>query len=941
METGYFMDNNEIHFNNVSSLAQDTIRKNPFRIYDVEKTEENCLLAVSLNGEALKNIPKVLHTTEICLTAVRQNGFALKHVSKKLLTVEICLAAIQNHASAINYVPDNLRSPAMYTKVIEKNGRFLEYIPTRFINKTRCNIAIKQNGLALKFVPTKFLSKELLSLAINQNGLALACVPSKNKTKNLCLTAVENTPLAIKFVPNRFKTEELCLSALHADWKTFKHLPEIFITLERSIETLERVIRLQNEVFVKDIVSFLPLHIKEDPQIVALTKSNYPQVDTLIVIKNERTFKSKKYDKELGVFRTIERTTNQKKLETKEFSEFLDFYNYIDADLNEVNLFDYNFDGIKLKDFNIDGAYIRSDVLISNNLYDSTFYNNALDINSNFYETMPSLANELAELNSNVPQQEIVDLTLNDSDRRFFYISDMHLNHNLKKKFPEHGSAIEIKLYIRELVKKLLKSVQHKISSDYLLIAGDISFSLQVSEIFYQELSKQWRGKIIVVLGNHELWYKDMPASSFDLFDIIEKYRKMLKDLRIKLLHNELLIVGSHGSKCIAEKKLLNISGEELKSLCLQSSTCILGGVGFSGYNNDFNALNGIYRNTIKTIEEDLLETKKFENVYNKVRSVITDDKVIILTHTPKENWSKDTYNSKWIYVNGHTHQNQCFTDDVKTIYADNQVGYHSSSFGLKHFKLSKIYNIFKYYDSGIYRISREQYLDFNRGIEATVTFNRVSGEIVMLKKSNAYCFIWADKGRLYLLNGGAIKKLTHMDISYYYDNMDVYTNAIKAMLNNYNKALKQISNDIKSIGGLGTVHGCIVDIDFYNHIYVNPIDGKITPYYATSIIDKYTYPNIAKLLKDNRNDLYINYCKALPNNKNSLLSVKNVGLSSQLVHFVPDTSMYEPSRVMKSLQYLTELNVIRNWNDDVITGFIETESLPSNLISSSNNTLL
>lgn len=42
---------------------------------------------------------------------------------------------------------------------------------------------------------------------------------------------------------------------------------------------------------------------------------------------------------------------------------------------------------------------------------------------------------------------------------------------------------------------------------------------------------------------------------------------------------------------------------------------------------------------------------------------------------------------------------------------------------------------------------------------------------------------------------------------------------------------------------------------------------------------------------------------------------IRNIAISE----FVPDTFMYSPSRQMLTIQYLTELNVIRFWNDEII----------------------
>ena len=149
---------------------------------------------------------------------------------------------------------------------------------------------------------------------------------------------------------------------------------------------------------------------------------------------------------------------------------------------------------------------------------------------------------------------------------------------------------------------------------------------------------------------------------------------------------------------------------------------------------------------------------------------------------------------------------------------------------------------------------------------------------------------------------------------------MDIYAKSIKMMLSDYTNTLQQISSNVKSFGGSGHTHGCIVDIDFYNHIYLNPIDGTITPYYATSMTDKYVYPNVARLLESHNKDLYDNYCKFIStHNNNSLLELKTVTLNENVVEFIPDTSIYKASNQMFNLQYLIKYNIIRKWSDDVI----------------------
>ena len=48
----------------------------------------------------------------------------------------------------------------------------------------------------------------------------------------------------------------------------------------------------------------------------------------------------------------------------------------------------------------------------------------------------------------------------------------------------------------------------------------------------------------------------------------------------------------------------------------------ILGGLGFSGYNEEFNANDGVYRATVDRNTE-IQESKKFEQLYDKLTDVL------------------------------------------------------------------------------------------------------------------------------------------------------------------------------------------------------------------------------------------------------------------------------------------------------------------------------
>ena len=138
-----------------------------------------------------------------------------------------------------------------------------------------------------------------------------------------------------------------------------------------------------------------------------------------------------------------------------------------------------------------------------------------------------------------------------------------------------------------------------------------------------------------------------------------------------------------------------------------------------------------------------------------------------------------------------------------------------------------------------------------------------------------------------------------------------------KEPLEKYTKYQKIISNQVKEIGGSGTIHGSIIDIDFFNHIYVNPFDGTLSGYCALDIIDKYIFANIPSLLKANCPTLYKNYTKMLGTDKSNTLIIK--GQSTEIIlkpTYYPGTDIYKASREIKKMQRLNN-GILTVWHND------------------------
>ena len=426
--------------------------------------------------------------------------------------------------------------------------------------------------------------------------------------------------------------------------------------------------------------------------------------------------------------------------------------------------------------------------------------------------------------------------------QRVYYISDIHLMHRIKS---EKCRSKEDIIYV---IQKIVNIISNE-AGDLLLIDGDVSSDFEIFQLFVKMLSKALHRKtqVVFTLGNHELW----SFSGFQIEQIVSKYRALLDEYRMYLLHNDILYKEDHGlladpnagTHLIKYHELCQMNEMQITD-CLRSARyVILGGVGFSKYNMEFNADNGIYQRTVDRATE-IKESRIFEDLYNRLRPILTNKNAIILTHTPKKDWCRDASPDKdYVYVSGHTHKNFFHDDGEYRVYSDNQVGYHNENPHLKSFLIDSDYDCFSDYDDGIFEITSEQYNDFYRGKNISMTFQRDVNILYMLKRNGYYCFIHKSRGgSLTILNGGAMKKLEIQDIQYYYNNMDAMVSTIKTPLDKFTSFQKHIADVVKRIGGYGTIHGSIIDIDFYNHIYVNPVDLSMTGYWASDIINKIGY---------------------------------------------------------------------------------------------------
>lgn len=638
----------------------------------------------------------------------------------------------------------------------------------------------------------------------------------------------------------------------------------------------------------------------------------------------ETNYSVQKYYRE-GKFYVTQKWFNSSGSVIKEyehlFEYFFDFVAFLKGNLSEANLLFC--DGLEFlehwKAINFSGAKMRSFLCEKFGLqYDIQEINEGLIESFGVIEQNESdtalVIQSSGELAADAIRQELstVDLDSYYKCQKIYYISDIHLMHRIRN--AECRSKEDV-IYV---VQKIVNTIGDEAGSP-LLIDGDVASDFEIFQLFVKLLAKTLRGhtKVIFILGNHELW----SFSGFSIDQIVSKYRAVLNEYGMYLLYNDILYMDSKNGMCLIEYRELSQMNDERISECLRNARyVILGGLGFSGYNMEFNADNGIYRGTLDRTTE-IKESKIFEDLYNCLCPVLSKKNTIILTHTPKKDWCREERPDKnFVYVSGHTHKNVFYDDGEYRVYADNQVGYHNDNPHLKTFLIDGDYDCFDHYADGMFEITSNQYSEFYRAKNIFMSFHREVNMLYMLKKNGYYCFIHKSKwGNLTILNGGAMKSLEVPDIQYYYDNMDAMVSTIKAPLDKFMAFLKYIADTIKKIGGSGTVHGCIVDIDFYNHIYVNPIDLTITGYWAEDIINKVAYPSIPALLEEKCPKIFDKYIKFLEGNNENPLALKQQKDRRVSRRRYLDTDIYQASREIKKMQKLSS-NILTVWDEGILS---------------------
>ena len=858
---------------------------------------------------------------------LKKDGLLLKQISKSEQTPDMCKLAIN------------------------QNPKALQYASKRCVDAKVCFDAVKENGMVFRYVPNRLITKEMCFLAVQSEGDLLKYVPTDWRNKEICLLAVTKKPEALVYIPEEIRYE---IINEEAPLKLLKSIVKLGVEYLTYMPVSKKGIDVCLANIKRNFSNsqYLPVGIKESKRILDYQKSR-GKISILRKWYNSETscFSAEIkviYDR-ISSFFDENRLINKFYTVIAGFQNFDEFYSFVDGNLYDAELRTCEFEGVDLRQYNIEGAVIHQDVLADQGLFDGNYFE-GLKKHLEGMDLSEVEKNEIClptEFNYPKPVDEDGYESFDDSHIPFFYVSDIHLCHKVLHEYDLRATKEEVRSYVKFLVREMLTSVGTIPDESYLLIAGDTSSEFEILKIFYEELGLFWNPqRIIVIHGNHELWdpWDEMENN-------IQFYREYFKSLGITYLQNDLLLVKDRQQQIIlSENDMLEISEEEIRELAQNCSIAILGGIGFSGLNDKYNAVNMRYGKSFEksgsaeaALKRDRFEAHRFDEIYRKLTKALPKNKVIILTHMKKYDWNACAYIPNWIYVNGHNHRNYVDISSNKEVYADNQIGYNTRSIGLKYFYIDNEYNIFAYLDDGIHEITNKQYVEFNRGKLVQMSFKRDNGQIYMIKKNGKFIFfiycLYSKTSKhkfLYLLSGGRLSRLQQNrleDLTYFYNKLNTYTQNVHQLLERYTGGQKIISDFVKRLGGSGKIHGCIVDIEkpgemepySYCHFFVNPVDNKVTPYHAYDITRRTVYRDFKTLLESHSS------CKLLQENytrneKEFNIVMPVLDYSSQFEEWGDEKSMYDEggylykiSRIIKGLQYVDEKDIVRIWKEDLL----------------------
>ena len=385
---------------------------------------------------------------------------------------------------------------------------------------------------------------------------------------------------------------------------------------------------------------------------------------------------------------------------------------------------------------------------------------------------------------------------------------------------------------------------------------------------------------VYFILGNHEYFdFSSVPEA-------VNFYKTNLAKYGVIVLQNEMVEL----------KRTVYNNGEPK-----QVNYILYGGTGFAKYDEQFNANNTLCYDGF-TRENEIEEGSKFEEGYYKALAKAKQEHKCFLcaSHYPVLS-CLGRFNQETIYFTGHNHINYYEKSEDRVIYADNQIGYSEKEITFRQATTGIELNPYRMLEDGIHETTIEDYLQFYRYVGEYITsgkylhnlFSKGNRTFYVIKQNDYFgffilCSSGPSKG-ISIVNGGKTKKLTKdTDIKWIERNFSQVLFKYFKLLAPLRSVQNQLSKELRKLGLDGKIHGCIVDIDYYHHIMINPADGTIQFYYSPIYGQVKFLNNFRKVIESlhENSDLALDQCAKIEQKYVAMSSKK-----SGQIHYLKEIS--------------------------------------------------
>lgn len=210
--------------------VKDRIRQNWNYLDAVFQSDDICMFAIDINGNAIKHI--INQKEELCIMAVKKTGLALRYILKK--THEICKIAVTEDYRALQYVDEEMQTDEIIKIALKQDLTAIKYVKN--------NVKIAEEMVKISYKLLDFITKQtdtMVQNALEQNPEAIQYVIDQKE--KYCIKAVTASWTNLQYIKREYQTLSVCKTAIFENVEALKHVKD------QNLEIIDYALTLSDE----------------------------------------------------------------------------------------------------------------------------------------------------------------------------------------------------------------------------------------------------------------------------------------------------------------------------------------------------------------------------------------------------------------------------------------------------------------------------------------------------------------------------------------------------------------------------------------------------------------------------------------------------------------------------------------------------------------------